>query len=212
MMCTAVVCRTMPTLDDYITVLRIFQSARLRRDHDDLAMQPKYRVISEFFFTELYGPHDFNERDEAMRRGQQFLHLVPGVTKSDVEQALELLELTNALDCDLARHMYTFEVPLAFDESIYDHIYRQADNYDQRLRQLDLVRAVVLRLHRLSRIPFIDVALKHTRGAARLARFEALHHFLMQGCTALFQVRDASYFTDTIYTRELSRLNRIYQR
>src|SRR5215204_2080434 len=54
----------MPSQLDYKLILQIFQSQRLRRDHADLADEPQYRQIAEFFFEEMYGPHDFSSRDE----------------------------------------------------------------------------------------------------------------------------------------------------
>ena len=51
---------TMPSQLDYKLTLQTFQSQRLRRDHADLADEPQYRRIAEFFFQEMYGPNDFS--------------------------------------------------------------------------------------------------------------------------------------------------------
>ena len=64
---------------DYKLTLQSFQSQRLRRDHADLATEPQYRQIAEFFFEEMYGPHDFSSRDEQAHRLHQFVHLAPGL-------------------------------------------------------------------------------------------------------------------------------------
>ena len=85
----------MPSQLDYKLTLQTFQSQRLRRDHADLAVEQQYRQIAEFFFEEMYGPHDFSSRDEQAHRLQQFVHLAPGLAARDIQDVLELLELTN---------------------------------------------------------------------------------------------------------------------
>ena len=84
----------MPSQQDYKLALQVFQSQRLRRDHADLAAEAQYHEIGEFFFEEMYGPHDFSARDEQARRLHQFVHLAPGLAVRDVQEVLELLELT----------------------------------------------------------------------------------------------------------------------
>ncbi|MCG8351839.1 MAG: hypothetical protein MI924_29085 [Chloroflexales bacterium] len=200
----------MPTLDEYRQILQIFQSARLRRDYSDLAAQPQYYSVSDFFFTQMYGPHDFTERDAGARRLHHFIHLVPGVRLRDVEEAVELLELTSKLDDDVARWLQALNAPFDFDEPTYECAYFQADNYEQRLYQLNLVHATLLNMHRLTNIPFLGFALRQARFVALMSGMEALHTFMVEGHTALLPVQNIRYFADTVYERELQRLNRIY--
>lgn len=195
----------------YRRALQAFQSNRLRRDYADLAAQPQYQAVGEFFFDEMYGPRDFSERNASARRFHQFLHIVPGVHLADVEQAIELLDLTDHLDEDLTRRMLDQSLPLDFDEPAYERIYRQADNYDQRLRQLHLVRDTLLNVYRLSQLPLLGLGLKQSRLLSRLAGFEGLHRFLMNGYAALHNVADVRGFADTIFDRELQRLDRIFE-
>src|SRR6476469_10981413 len=104
---------------DYKLTLQSFQSQRLRRDHADLAVEPQYRQIAEFFFEEMYGPRDFSSRDEQARRLHQFVHLAPGLATRDVQDVLELLELTNRLDDAVATQLSVLEASLDFDEPTY---------------------------------------------------------------------------------------------
>jgi hypothetical protein len=200
------------TLKQYRLALQMFQSSRLRRDYHDLAAIAQYQQVGEFFFTEIYGPRDFSERDSGARRLQQFLHLVPGVVAEDVEQVLELLELTNKLDTELAQILVERGAPLHFDEETYEAAYRQQENYNQRLVQLDLIDMSLRNVFRLSRIGLLGAALRRTRLVARLAGIEAIHQFLLRGYEALRVVRDIEPFARTIYDRELERLNRIYEK
>jgi hypothetical protein len=200
----------MPTIAAYHRYLQAFQSERLRRDHADLAAQPQYRALAEFFFGELYGPRDFSARDEGARRLQHFLHLAPGLHLRDLEQALELMELTYGLDDDLARQLRASGAGLPFDEPAYEQAYRAADNYEQRLRQLDLVHATLNNVHRIARLPLIGATLQSTRALARLMDMGPLHSFLGLGYSALSPLESIDHFNDTLYARELARLDRIY--
>lgn len=200
----------MSTRNQYRYTLQLFQSARLRRDHSDLAVVPQYRAAGEFFFDDMYGARDFSERDAGARRLHNFLHIVPGVRINDVEEVLELLELTYRLDEDLISWFQALDAPLDFDEALYEFAYRKADNYDHRLHQINLVRSTLLNVHHLTRIPLLGFTLKRATLVAHLAGLGELHRFLVRGYTALQDVQDAHWFADTIYQRERQRLDRIY--
>lgn len=202
----------MTTLKQYRLALQIFQANRLRRDYRDLAAVPQYTRVGEFFFTEIYGPKDFSDRDAQGRRLQQILHLLPGVAARDVEEVLELLDLTNRLDDDLARAMGAAGLDVGFDEPTYERHYRAADNYDERLRQLQLIDSSLHNVFQLSRSSLLGVALHRTGLMARLAGIDAVHGFLTRGYDALCGVSQIDTFAVTIYNRELQRLNRIYGR
>jgi hypothetical protein len=200
----------MSTLQKYRIALQIFQSRRLRRDFADLVADPQYKHAAEFFFDEMYGPRDFRKRDSGVRRLHQFLHIVPGVKLQHVQQVLELLELTNRLDDKMVNCLLAIDAPIGFDEPTYEHAYRYADNYDDRLRQLDLIVRSTTDVHELTRFPILGTTLKGSGLVARIAGFEELHSFLVKGFEALQHMEDVDYFADTIYDRELDRLNRIY--
>jgi hypothetical protein len=202
----------MTTLKQYRLALQIFQSNRLRRDYNDLAVIPQYEPVGEFFFSEIYGPRDFSRRDEEARRLHAILHLLPGVALRDVEGVLELLELTTLLDDELARLMLGQGAGLDFDEPLYERFYREADSYGPRLRQLELVRDSLYDVFRLSRSHLLGAGLHSSRLLARLAGIEAAHTFLVRGFDALSGVSSIERFAETIYERELARLDRIYGR
>ena len=45
-----------------------FQSQRLARTYADLLASERYRESCEFFLEELYGPKDFEQRDQEVQR------------------------------------------------------------------------------------------------------------------------------------------------
>lgn len=202
----------METFRRYRIALQVFQSGRLRRDYADLAAIPMYGPVGEFFFSELYGPRDFSGRDDDARRLQHFLHIVPGVHLRDVEEVLGLIDLTARLDDSLTLRLIDDGAPIDFDEATYERLYREADNYAQRVRQLELIQSSLRNVFRLSRSQLLGIALERSGPIARLAGFEAGHSFLLKGFRALRGVSEIDYFATTIYNRELQRLNRIYDR
>jgi hypothetical protein len=202
----------MTSHQNYKLALQTFQSSRLRRDHADLAAEPQYREIGEFFFQELYGPRDFTARDEQAQRLRQFVHLAPGLAVRDVEQVLKLLALTNRLDEALIEQLIAVGAPLDFDEVLYERAYRLADNYADRVFQIDLVRDSLYNVYRMARKPLIGTVLQRTQGLARTAGMNDIHRFLRTGYQAILPVRDIHRFIETICLRERDRLDRIFDR
>jgi DNA-binding transcriptional MerR regulator len=202
----------MSSLRQLRMALQIFQSNRLRRDYSDLSEIAQYEPVGEFFFDEIYGTRDFSRRDTEARRLHGIIHVLPGVNLRDVEEVLDLLELTKRLDDELAELMVAHGQHMDFDEATYERFYREADNYDARLQQLELVHACLYNVFRLSRMPLLGLALHRSRLLARIAGLEAAHTFLVKGYDALQGVSSIDHFAETIYSRELVRLKRIYGR
>jgi hypothetical protein len=123
---------------------------------------------------------------------------------------LELLALTNQLDDDIATLLAQLGAPLDFDEPIYEHAYRLADHYAERVRQIDLVIVALSNGHRLGRKRLLGLALQSTHGLAHAVGMGDIHRFLRLGYQAIQPVRDITRFLDTIETRERERLDRIY--
>ena len=195
---------------DYKLALQTFQSQRLRRDLADLAAEAQYQQIGPFFFDERYGSRDFSARDDQAQRAHWFVHRVPGVTAHDVESVLELLELTNKLDDEIADGLIALGAALDFDEAIYEHAYHRADHYAERVLQIDLVIVALSNVHRLGRKRLLGLALQSTQVLAHAVGMGEIHRFLRLGYQAIQPVRDITRFLDTIETREKARLDRIY--
>jgi hypothetical protein len=100
--------------------------------------------------------------------------------------------------------------PLDFDEAIYEHAYRLADRYTERVRQIELVLVALGNVHRLGRKKLLGLALQSTKGLAHAVGMGDIHRFLRLGYQAIQPVRDIDRFLDTIDTREKARLDRIY--
>jgi hypothetical protein len=202
---------TVTSQQDYKIALQRFQSKRLRRDHADLAAEAQYHDIGEFFFEEMYGPRDFSARDEQARRLHQFVHLVPGIAVGDVQKVLQLLDVSNRLDDAVVTWLLELDAPIDFDEQIYERAYYLADNYDDRVLQLDLVRDSLYNVYRMTRRPLVGVGLERTSGLAQRVGMGDIHRFLRTGYRAIHTVRDIHRFVETVVVRERDRLDRIYE-
>jgi hypothetical protein len=194
----------------YKIALQQFQSDRLRRDHHDLASEPQYHLIGEFFFNEMYGPRDYSARDDQARRLRQFVNIIPGLTIRDVEPALQLLELSNQLDEAVVTKLLDLRAPLNFDEALYNQAYRAADNYAERIEQLELVRTALYNVFRTSSKPLIRLTLERTESLAHMVGMAEIHRFLRAGYEAIQPVRDIYRFVETVYLREKDRLDTVY--
>ena len=191
-------------------VLQSFQSQRLRSDHADLAAEPQYHEIAEFFFDEMYGPRDFKARDEQPHRLHQFVHLAPGLNIGDVQNVLELLDLTNMLDDLVVQRLNQLGAPLDFDEPLYERAYREADNYSDRVHQIELARHALYNVYRMAKRPLIGAVLNRTHGLAQTVGMADIHRFLRLGFNSIQSVRDIHRFVETVCVREQDRLDRIY--
>jgi len=196
---------------DYKRNLQALQSQRLRRDHADLAEESQYRQIAEFFFQEMYGPSDFSSRDQQARRLHQYVHLVPGLAARDVQDVLDLLELTNQLDDAVVAQLIALEAPLDFDEGTYERAYQLCDNYKARVRQIELSRSSLYNVHHMARKPLIGAVLQRTHSLAQTVGMADIHRFLRLGYQAIQPVQDIYRFVETVVLREQNRLDRIYQ-
>ncbi|HNP70265.1 MAG TPA: hypothetical protein PLO33_02955 [Kouleothrix sp.] len=200
----------MATPQEMKAVLQSFQSQRLRRDHADLAAEPQYHEIAEFFFDEMYGPRDFKARDEQAHRLHQFVHLAPGLNIGDVQNVLELLDLTNMLDDLVVQRLNQLGAPLDFDEPLYERAYREADNYSDRVHQIELARHALYNVYRMAKRPLIGAVLNRTHGLAQTVGMADIHRFLRLGFNSIQSVRDIHRFVETVCVREQDRLDRIY--
>lgn len=201
-------------LSPLIRYLSAWQSLRLARTHADLLRDPEFSEACAFFLSDIYAPHDFSQRDYDGTRIYNFMNrFLPEQTLRPLALALELNAATQGLDRKLAEVMRDqLGVAECFMTRHYEEAYRLCDNYDERLRQIDLIVEVGRRLDRVRRLPFIGATVHLARGPAlRLGWFE-MQDFLERGFTAWKSLRQADVFLDSIERREKAILNRIYGR
>lgn len=203
--------RQLPPL---IAYLGAWQSLRLSRTHADMLHDPEFREACLFFLTDIYAPRDFTQRDYDGTRIYNFMRrFLPETALYPLYAALQLDKMTQRLDQLLAQAMQEhLGVIDHFSMAQYDQAYRLCNNYDERVRQIDLIVDVGRRLEQVRRVPFIAPTLRLAREPAHRLGWVEMQDFLERGYAAWKSLRRPEVFLRTIEQREKAILNRIYGR
>jgi hypothetical protein len=199
-------------LDPRMRLLRTWQSERLTRTHADLLAHPRYGPAGRFFLSDVYAPRDFSQRDHDIIRMYHAMRLIlPAVMQRALEIVIELNALTTRLDEELLSVLIEeLGVTDALTVEQYAEGYRRCDNYDERVRQIDLIVAVGAEIDVLVGKPGVALALKLARIPARLAGWHEMQDFFEHGFEAFRHMNGAEEFLRTIASRERAILDRIY--
>ncbi len=199
-------------LSPLIATLSVWQSHRLARTYADLLADPAFSQGCHFFLEDLYAAKDFSQRDHDGQRIYQFMNrFLPEAALTPLALALELSLLTQELDMALAEAMSEhLGVSDHFTQAQYEEGYRLCHNYDERVRQIELITEEGRHLERVRRLPFISTTLRAARGPAQRLGWHDMQAFLERGYQAWKSMKDPGAFLATISSRELAILDRIY--
>ena len=83
--------------------LRRFQAVRMARTHADLLAVAETSAAAQFFLDDLYGAHDFTQRDADIERIIPMMErMLPVSALRTIAEAIELDALSEALDREMA--------------------------------------------------------------------------------------------------------------
>lgn len=199
--------------DPRLFQLKAFQSQRLRTTYEDLAQLPQYRAACHFFFNRLYSTEDTADRDQAFRKIHHLARTwLGGDVAQSMEKLIELQEITVAMDGTLLRLLVAEDQPLTFDNATYERLYGASDNYDLRLRQIELLELTMRMVHRISHRFGIGMVLSGLHAACLVAGDTRMVEFLQDGYRAFHDQRDIEPLAKAMVLRETERLNRIFGR
>ncbi len=191
--------------------LKDFQSRRLRETYKDFVDKPGHQAATFFFFNRLYSTEDTSERDAAFKKiyatAKRFLG---GEVVNSMAGLIELQEITLAMDQTLLR-ILADRTP-GFDEIVYEEAYAQSDNYQLRLRQIELLDLTIRLVFKISHRFGIKLVLTSLRSASILIGDTRMVDFLMDGYKAFAHLKDIEPLATAVVTRETARLDRIYGR
>jgi hypothetical protein len=197
-------------LDRAVNEVKRLQAQRFRATYADFLQHPVYPPATRFFLEELYGVHDFAQRDAQFARIAGALErLFPEAVAQLAVDLAETHALTEVLDHDLATHWLAQGAALS-PALRYTLSWRQTGERAARARQLAVVQHMGLELQRLTRKKPLRLALRMMRNPARAAGLDALQHFLESGFDAFASLGDARHFLDTISARELHWINTLF--
>jgi hypothetical protein len=199
-------------LDPKTAMLRTWQSQRLTRTYADLLALPRYRPACLFFLEEIYAARDFSQRDRDMEQMYEVTkRFIPDAMLRPLALTVELYELTEALDRRLSEVLTNrLGVTDALTAALYAEAYRLCDNYDDRVRQIELISEIGRRLDGIVRSPLTGALLNLAKGPARSAGWEELVNFLVHGYKAFKHMNGAKYFLGAVRRREMRILDAIY--
>lgn len=197
-----------------IKLLREWQSARLSFTHHDLLEHPRFRPATLFFLSDVYAPRDFSQRNYDIQKAYDAMRkAVPDKVIHVLAETIELHQFTDELDRKLADVLFNQSGGNgAVTPETYAEAYRICDNYDERMRQIDMINAIGRSVDRIVRLPFIGLTLRLAHTPAHLAGWHELQGFLERGYAAFKHMKGASDFLNTIVGREKAILGRIYAR
>jgi hypothetical protein len=195
-----------------VALLRRFQSQRLARTHADLLASPRFGPAAHFFLSDVYGPRDFSQRDADLQRFYEGVRKVlPERAVAVLADVVNLSALTNELDDRLIHALVDdLHVTDVITLEQYAAAYRLCDNYDERLRQLQLIEEIGRGIDRMVKIPFIAIALRLAHAPAVLAGWAELQAYLERGFSAFKHMKGADEFMNAIIGRETRILDAIF--
>lgn len=175
-----------PALRQSLLAVKQFQARRFAATYRDLLETEVFAAPTRFFLEELYGERDFSERDAQFARIAGALQTF--FPTQVVETATALAQLharTESLDFDMAmqcRSVLTVgDRRDGLSSAQYVQAWRQVENTDTRLEQLQSVLAIGRDLDRLTRTRGLRMSLRLMRGPAKAAGLNALQSFLETG-------------------------------
>lgn len=179
--------------------LQAWQTSRLAMTYADLRSHPRLAPAVEFFLSDLYGAHDFLERDTQLMRAMPLLRrALPAAALRVLEDAIELEVITGELDQAMATEL----TGNGIDPARYAAAYRTVARPEARRRQIDLSLEIGAQLDRIAQRGWLALALRAAHGPAHVAGFGVLQDFLERGLAAFRHMRDARVLLEAIEARE----------
>lgn len=189
-------------LEAAVSTVKRLQARRFRATYADVLAHPVQGAAARFFLDELYGDHDFAERDAQFGRIAGALErLLPEAVAELAGDLAEMHALTETLDHTLATHWLALGNGEP-ESRRYARAWRLTSQREARERQLAVVQHMGAELQRLTRSKSLLMALRMMRRPAHAAGLSALQQFLENGFAAFGALGDARPFLDTVSARE----------
>jgi hypothetical protein len=205
--------------------VRRVQVQRFRATYADFLSDGRHSAAAQFFLSELYGQHDYTQRDAQFGRiAGAIERLFPHHVMTLAVQIAQVHALTETMDWAmaavwaesphvqmvLAAQTQSRPIPADALAAGYIHAWRTVQRYDDRQRQLQAVLALGEQLTRVVRIAGLRTALKLMRRPAHAAGLSALQAVLEQGFDAFAAMGNTSAFLKGITDRETHWLDTLH--
>lgn len=196
----------------WLKPLQAWQAQRLERSFDGFLRDPARRPAARFFLTDVYGDHDFSQRDADIAKVIPMMQrLLPVPLLDAIATGIELGVLTHALDLRMAEALQRLAPRTrALDAALYAQAYRKVGHPRLRARQIALIGQVGTTLGAALRMPGVGALLALSRLPARAAGLGALQSFLERGYAAFAELGDIRGFLADIRASEQRVMERLF--
>lgn len=196
----------------WLKPLQAWQARRLERSFDGFLRDPARRPAAHFFLTDVYGDHDFSQRDADIAKVIPMMQrLLPDALLDAIATGIELGALTHALDLRMAQALQEVAPRRrALDAALYAQAYRMVGHRRLRERQIELIGQVGTTLGSALRAPGIGTLLALSRLPARAAGLGELQSFLDRGYAAFAELGDIRAFLADIRESEQRVMRRLF--
>ncbi len=174
-----------PELQQAVKAVKRAQCQRFLHSYSDVMAHADWGPAAQFFLNELYGDHDFSQRDAQFGRiAQAMQRLFPHSVVSVATALTQLHALSEQLDHAMG-YAIVRVVPGQISDAMALHAYvdtwRAVGQRSARAEQLALVLRLGEELAKLTRAAGLRMMLRMMRGPAHAAGLQHLQGFLEQG-------------------------------
>jgi len=196
----------------WLPEVRRWQAQRLEESFRHFLDDPDRRAAALFFLADVYGDHDFSQRDADLAKVLPGMRkLLPASVLDTVADGIELGALTQALDLRMAEVLQRLAPRRRrLDGELYAEAYREVGHRRLRAHQIELIARLGTGLSQAVRLPGISPLLKLSRGPARLAGVDRLQAFLERGFAAFAALGDTPAFVREIEREERTLSRRLF--
>jgi hypothetical protein len=207
-----------PKLGALVLAVKRAQSARFQYTYADMLGHRDWGAAAQFFLQELYGDHDFSQRDQQFGRiAPAMQRLFPASVVAVATALVHLHAISEQLDHQMALALSSQTGALASDRAVnmaYVRVWRQVGQAPARQAQLDMVLHLGHELVALTRIRGLRTMLRMMRGPATAAGLQHLQGFLERGFDTFAAMQrspsGSSSFLSIVKTRESAWITRLF--
>lgn len=191
---------------------QIIVNTHIRRFHvtyHEYFAQDSTRALADYFFGRIYTLEGKTERDEmAVKTYNRFKGMISGKSRDRIENLLQLNEITDALDMQMAdiirrekKYIVKHEGVQHVDLKKLPALYRKANQSADRVNQLRLIVLNLESFFELSKHPLAGVVMRPVSLAARTVGATRLYKVFEEGYNATKPVSKEVFFEFTQYVR-----------
>ncbi len=207
-----------PALGALVLAVKRVQSSRFQRNYADILNHRDWGAAARFFLQDLYGDHDFAQRDQEFGRiAPAMQRMFPASVLVVATTLVHLHAISEQLDHQMAMVLYMHTAASASDHAVnaaYVRVWRHVGQAPARQEQLDMVLHLGDELVALTRTPGLRIMLRMMRGPAAAAGLQHLQAFLERGFDTFAAMQrspsGASAFLSTVKTRETAWIARLF--